>query len=201
MAIEDALHQLEAEVNNQIAWAFGDILRLWSTRDNWRTCLLLQHLEANHDNLIGWNELVRRTRLALANDTELQAKARTLLSPPSIRFNEVVDDFIAEMLAAQYLQSLGHTEIRYLSEAAAIHTDLQSRSGDQVYVTEAKSLREPRALTKVAFGRWNHNKGIESERYAFTANLMDIDDPLADLTPEQEASVIARNIKRRPLLR
>jgi hypothetical protein len=44
--------------------------------------------------------------LALANDAELQAKARTLLSPPSIRFNDVIEDFIAEMLAAQYLQSL-----------------------------------------------------------------------------------------------
>jgi len=188
--IEDALHQLEADANAEVAWAFGDILRLWATRDNWRTCLLLQHLETNHPNLAGWNELVRRTRLALASDAELQIKARALLAPPPIRFNDVMDDFIAEMLAAQYLQSLGHTEIRFLSEDDEIHTDLKSRCGNHVYVTEAKNLREPRALTKAAFTRWNQNSAAAPERYAFTASLLDIDDPLSDLTPEQEAAVI-----------
>lgn len=70
MAVEDALHELEAETNAEISWAFGDVLRLWATRDNWRTCLLLQHLETNHRNLTAWNELVRKTRLALANDAD-----------------------------------------------------------------------------------------------------------------------------------
>jgi hypothetical protein len=158
VAIEDALRQLESETNAEIAWAFGDILRLWATRDNWRTCVLLQHLETNQRNLADWNQLVRNTRLALVNDIELQVKARALLSPPSIRFNDVMEDFIAEMLAAQYLQSLGHAEIRFLSEDDPIHTDLQSRSADHIYVTEAKNLREPLALTKVAFSRWNHNR-------------------------------------------
>jgi hypothetical protein len=113
------------------------------------------------------------------------------MSPPSIRFNDVMEDFIAEMLAAQYLQSLGHTEIRIVSENDAIHTDLQSRCGDRVCVTEAKNLREPRALTKVAFSRWNTNVATAPERYAFTADLVDIDDPLSDLTSEQEAAVVA----------
>jgi hypothetical protein len=92
-----------------------------------------------------------------------------LLSPPSIRFNDVMEDFIAEMLAAQYLQSLGHTEIRFLSEDDPIHTDLQSRCADHICVTEAKNLREPLALTKVAFSRWNHNRAALPERYEFTA--------------------------------
>jgi hypothetical protein len=191
MAIEDALQQLEAEANAEIAWSFGDILRLWSGRGNWRTYLLLQHLETNHPNLAGWNELVRQTRLALANDAELQTKAKILLSPPSIRFDDVMEDFIAEMLAAQYLQSLGHTEIRFLAEDDAIHTDLQSRSGDHVCVTEAKNLREPRGLTKVAFSRWNTNRATAPEQYGFAADIVDIDDPLSDLTSEQEAAVIA----------
>jgi hypothetical protein len=129
--------------------------------------------------------------LALANDAELQAKARTLLSPPSIRFNDVMEDFIAEMLAAQYLQSLVHTEIRFLSEDDPIHTDLQSRCADHICVTEAKNLREPLALTKVEFSRWNPNRAALPERYEFMADLADLDDPLSDLTSEQEAAVVA----------
>ena len=191
MAIESALQQLESEVNSEIAWAFGDVLRLWSGRTNWRTCLLLQNLETNHPNLASWNELIRRTRHALSNDTELQVKAKILLSPGSIRFDDVMEDFIAEMLAAQYLQSHGHSEIRFVSVDEAIHTDLQSRYGDYVCVTEAKNLREPRALTKAAFRRWNTNKAAAPERYQFTADLVDIDDPLSDLTSEQEAAVVA----------
>jgi hypothetical protein len=102
-----------------------------------------------------------------------------------------MEDFIAEMLAVQYLQSLGHTEIRFLPEDGPIHTDLQSRTADHVYVTEAKNLREPLALTKVAFSRWNHNRAGAPDRYEFTADLLDLDDPLGDLTSEQEAAVIA----------
>lgn len=185
------MRQLEAETNAEIAWAFGDVLRLWAARDNWRNCLLLQHLETNHRNLAAWNELIQKTRLALADDADLQAKARTLLSPPSIRFNDVVEDFIAEMLAAQYLQELGHTEIRFLSDDDPIHTDLRSQCADHIYVTEAKNLREPLALTKVAFSRWNHNRAAVPERYEFTADLVDLDDPLSDLTSEQEAAVVA----------
>lgn len=190
MAIEDALRQLEAGANAEIAWAFGDVLRLWATRENWRDCLLLQHLERNERNLTAWNELVRRTRRALANDAELQTKARALLSPPSIRFNDVMDDFIAEMLAAQYLQVLGHTEIVFLPDDNAIHTDLQSRCGDHTCVTEAKNLREPRGLTKIAVACWNRNRAATPERYEFTAELVDLDDPLSDLSVEQEAAVI-----------
>ena len=51
MSIEDAIHHLGLEKNIHIEWAFGDILRIWAQRDNWRSCLLLQQLESNHQNL------------------------------------------------------------------------------------------------------------------------------------------------------
>jgi hypothetical protein len=58
-------------------------------------------------------------------------------------------------------------------------------------VTEVKNLHDPVALTKIEFGRWNHNKAISPELYKFAAELSDLDDPLSDLTPKQVASVNA----------
>ncbi len=191
MPVEDVFRQLENEANTEVAWAFGDILRAWCRLPNWRTSILLQHLETNHSNLAAWNGLVRSTRSALAADAELQIKAGTLLLACSARYNEVMEDFIAEMLAAQYLKAHGHTEIHFLSDDDPIHTDLQSRVGDRRCVTEAKNLHDPVALTKVAFGRWNHNKAAAPELYKFAAELLDLDDPLSDLSPKQESAVIA----------
>ena len=191
MAIEDAIHNLELDANADIEWAFGDILRLWAQRENWRSCLILQQLETNHPNLAIWNDIIRRTRLALADERELRNKASVLLSPATIRFNDVVDDFLAEMLAAQYLHALGHTEIHFVGDDEDIHTDLRSRCGELSCVTEAKNLREPVALTRVTFSRWNHNRSVDPERYNFSADMVDLDDPLSDLTSEQERAVIA----------
>jgi hypothetical protein len=190
MSIEDAIHHLGLEGNIHIEWAFGDILRIWAQRDNWRSCLLLQQLESNHQNLAIWNDLIHRSRVALADEAELRIKASALLSPASIRFDDVMDDFLAEMLAAQYLNALGHTEIHFVRDDEEIHTDLRSRSGDLPCVTEAKNLREPVALTKVAFLRWNHNRSVDAGRYNFTADMVDLDDPLSDLSPEQERAVV-----------
>ena len=146
MSIEDAIHHLGLEENIHIEWAFGDILRIWAQRDNWRSCLLLQQLESNHQNLAIWNDLIHRSRVALADEAELRIKASALLSPASIRFDDVMDDFLAEMLAAQYLKALGHTEIHFVRDDEEIHTDLRSRSGDLHCVTEAKNHTGPVAI-------------------------------------------------------
>jgi hypothetical protein len=189
--VEQALQSLDSEANTQIAWAFGDVLRAWALRDDWEACIPLQHLAAHPERMQGWNLLVERTRQALANDVELPAKARQLLLPKTIQFNDVMEDLIAEMHGAQYLHLTGHADIHFLSDAGAIHTDLQSRIDNQSCVTEVKNLREPRALTKVAFTRWHRNRTMEPERYAFTASALDLDDPRGDLTSEQQAAVIA----------
>lgn len=191
MAVEDALRELDTDRNRETAWAFGEPLRIWATRENWRSCILLQHLETNARNLNTWNDLVRSSRLALADEAEFQEKARALLSPRSIRFNDVMEDLIGEMLAAMYLRSLGHRDIHFLSDDGPIHTDLRSIHENHTYVTEAKNLREPRGLTKVAFSRWNHNRAADPGRFAFTIELLDLDDPLGDLTSGQEEVVVA----------
>lgn len=191
MPIDDVLRNLESEANADIAWAFGDILRSWCSQPDWRTCVLLQHLETTNRNLAAWNELIRNSRRALGREAELPIKARALLAPCSAGSNDVMDDFIAEMLAAQYLSARGHAEIHFLSENDPIHTDLQSRLGDRVCVTEVKNLHDPVALTKIAFSRWNHDKPTSPELYKFAAELSDLDDPLSDLTPKQVARVNA----------
>jgi hypothetical protein len=98
------LNRLNEPANAQINWTFGNLLRARATRADWLNCPLLQQLETEaNQNLNAWNELCRRTRESLANETDLQRKAESLLAPDSQEFDVNLDDFLAEMLGAVYL--------------------------------------------------------------------------------------------------
>ena len=189
MAVEDALHRLQEEHNEQINWAIGNLLSQRAAREDWRQCPLLQHLENGAPNLNSWNELFRRTRGALEDQAELPRKAETLLQPANAAFDALLDDFIAEMLAAQYLAFLGHEHIHFISHEEAITADLKSIHHDIAYITEAKNLREPNSLTYVAFERWHHNRAARPDLFNFTVEFLALDDPLEDLTSLQTAAV------------
>lgn len=183
------MQALIAEANQHINWAIGEPLRERAKREDWRDCPILQHLETGARNLEAWNELFRRTRNVFTDENELPKKARGLLVPQNQKFDAALDDFIAEMLAAQYLQRLGHQDIRFTSEADAITADLISSHNGTTYVCEAKNLREPRSLTFVAFARWHRNRAAEPHRYKFTAEFLSIDEPFEDLTAQQTTAV------------
>lgn len=190
MARDEVLNALDEAANEQINWAIGDLLRERVLRDDWRQCPLLRQLETTAIlNLRGWNTLFRRTREILADPTELPRKAQTLLRPHSPLFDQNLDDFIAEMMAAMYLSRLGHTAIHFPPELSAITTDLTSVRDGITYVTEAKNLREPNSLAYVAFARWHHNCAADPARFNFTAEFLQIDDPFEDLTTDQASAV------------
>jgi hypothetical protein len=125
----------------------------------------------------------------LADENELPGKAHTLLRPGSSSFDLSLEDFIAEMLAAQYLSTLGHTDIRFPPDGGVITTDLVSIKEGVTYVTEAKNLREPNSLAYVAFRRWHHNRAANPAAFNFTAEILEIEDPFEDLTVEQANGV------------
>lgn len=189
MGLDEALRRLDDAANQHILWVMGDILRQRAQRDDWRESVILQQLEAGAPNLIAWNELFRRTRLALAHEDELPRRARTMLRPDNPSFDQALDDFIAEMLAAQYLSFLGHGNIHFHSEDDPITTDLISLHNGISYVTEAKNLREPNSLTYVAFARWRHNRAANLGEFNFTVELLDLEDPFEDLTAAQATAV------------
>lgn len=189
MPLENAMRSLADTRNQQINWAIGDLLRQRAARNDWLQCPLLQHLEVGAANLEAWNELFRRTRETLADQDSLRTKAQVLLRPDNANFDHVLDDFIAEMLAAQYLSSLGHSEIRFLSEEEPITADLLSVHNNITYVTEAKNLREPNSLTYVAFARWHHNRVARPDAFKFTVEFLELEDPFEDLTPAQANAV------------
>jgi hypothetical protein len=189
MSLEDALHALEDQPNQQISWTLGDLLKERAARDDWRHCSVLQHLEVGAPNLEPWNQLLRRTREGLANEESLRSKARQLLQPRSPTFDQALDDFIAEMVAVLYLASLGHQNIRFLAETDAITADLLSTHDDKSYVTEAKNLREPKSLTYVAFAQWHHNRAAQPQIFNFAAEFLELEDPFDDLTAEQVTAV------------
>ena len=185
MAVTEIIQALQDIENEPINWAVGDVLRLRAARDDYHNSVILRHLECGARNLRSWNELFRRTRDALSAPEVLPAKARALLQPNNLSFDLLLDDFIAEMLAAQYLRRLGHEDIRFLSEGETITADLKSVYEGIHYVTEAKNLREPNSLTYVAFARWNRNRAARPEAFNFSVEFVELDEPFEDLTGAQ----------------
>jgi hypothetical protein len=188
VSLQDALNALSIVENQEIDRAVGNLLRARAVRDDWRQCSILQQLETGR-NINVWNELFRRTRQALANEADLPRKAQTLLRPNNSAFDVALEDFIAEMMAVLYLSHLGHADIRFLAQDDPITADLASTQNGMNYITEAKNLREPISLAYVAFRRWHHNRAADPERFNFTVELLRLDDPFEDLTPEQAVAV------------
>jgi len=188
VALEDALQHLDEEANQEIARAIGDLLRQRAAREDWRECPILQHLETGAPNLHLWNELFRRTRQALEDDNALPRKAQGILNP-SAGFDLALDDFIAEMIAVQYLAALGHQGIQFPAEGQAVTADVISSRDGITYVTEAKNLRAPNGLSYVAFARWHHDRAAAPQRYNFAVDFLELENPFEDLTPAQAAAV------------
>jgi hypothetical protein len=188
LALDDALHALGADENREIESAIGALLRRRASRDDWRECVILQQLESGR-NLASWNQLFRRTCEALEDATTLPQKAAIVLNPENRSFDEALDDFVAELLAVQYLAALGHTAIRFELDAAQRSPDLRSVREGTNYATEAKNLREPRSLTYVAFARWHRNRTANPGVFSFSAEFLEIDDPFEDLTADQATAV------------
>jgi hypothetical protein len=190
MAKEDVVKALDRPENAVIESAIGSVLRQLVDKDGWEEVILLQHLDQASSRLEGWNGLFRRARKALADQNDLAAKGSQLLGSVGIpRFNDALDDFIAEMLAVIYLGESGHSAIRFVPDAAPVTVDLESQCGGVTCFTEVKNLREPRSLSLAAFKRWNVSRATHPDDFAFRAEFLDLDDPLRDLTADQETGV------------
>jgi hypothetical protein len=192
MAKDDALKALKQPENEAVELTIGPLLRQRLDQDGWEEIILLQHLAQSSPRLEGWNGLFSRARKALADPNDLAAKGAQLLGRVRTSlFNDVLDDFIAEMLAVIYLTESGHTAIRFLPDGGPVTIDLESQYEGLTCLTEVKNLREPRSLSIVAFKRWNLNLTTQPDQFAFCADFFDLDDPLRDLTAEQEAGMNA----------
>jgi hypothetical protein len=190
MAKDDVLKALDQPENEPIETTLGPLLRQKLDQHGWEKIVLLQHLNQSSPNLAGWNGLFSRARLALADPNDLAAKGGQLLqNVNNDRFNDILDDFIAEMLGIVYLAESGHATIRFLSENGPITVDIQSESEGRTYFTEVKNLREPRTLSIVSFKRWNWNLETQRDKFGFRADFLDLDDSLSDLTSDQESSM------------
>ncbi len=190
METNDVLKSLEQAENEPINWAIGPLLRQRLERDGWEEIIILQHLASASPRQKAWNDLFDRTRKALANPDDLPMKGSLLLSKVRTPiFNDVLDDFIAEILTVLYLAAMGHNSIRLLPEGSDITVDIESKCDGITYFTEVKNLREPRSLSFVAFKRWERNRTAHPDKFTFRADLLDLDDPLSDLTAEQENAV------------
>lgn len=183
---------LEQPENEPVESTIGSELRVRLDQEGWEEITLLQHLDQSSPRLEGWIGLFSRARQSLANPTDLAAKGSQLLESISCsRFNEILDDFVAEMLAVIYLAESGHTGIRFPPDGGPVTVDVESQYEGVTCFTEVKNLREPRSLSFVAFKRWNVNRARNPDQFKFQADFLDLDDPLRDLTADQEAGVNA----------
>lgn len=192
MSKNQAIKALEQPENEAIEFVIGSLLRQHIDKDGWEQITLLQHLAQSSPRLEHWNGLFSRARKTLADPNDLAIKGAQLLEGVNTsRFNDALDDFIAEMLALIYLAESGHTAIRFPPNGGSVTVDLESRFEDAPCFTEVKNLREPRSLSFVAFKRWNWNRTIHQDQFTFRADFLDLDDPLRDLTADQESAVNA----------
>jgi hypothetical protein len=152
MAKESVIKALDRPGNAAIESTVGPLLRQLLDKEGWREIILLQHLDQASLRLEGWNGLFSRARKALADPNDLAAKGAQLLGNVGIsRFNDALDDFVAEMLAVIYLAESGHTAIRFIPDGAPVTVDLESQWEGVMCFTEVKNLREPRSLSFVGF--------------------------------------------------
>src|SRR5271166_5613841 len=143
MKKEDALKALEQAENEPINWAIGPLLRQRLEQDGWEEIIILQHLASASPRQKAWNDLFDRARQALANPDDLPMKGSLLLSKVRTTiFNDVLDDFIAELLAVLYLAAMGHSSIGFLPEGSDITIDIESKCDGTACFTEVKNLRE-----------------------------------------------------------
>lgn len=192
MAKESVINALDQPENAAIESTIGPVLRQLLDKEGWKEIILLQHLDQASSRLEGWNGLFSRARKALADPNDLAAKGAQLLGNVSIsRFNDALDDFVAEMLAVIYLAESGHTAIQFVPDGGPVTVDLESQWEGVTCFTEVKNLREPRSVSFVAFRRWHMNRATYPDKFTFRAEFLDLDDPLRDLTADQETGVNA----------
>jgi hypothetical protein len=191
MGKESIVEALDRPENAAIQSTIGPVLRQLLDKPGWEEIIILQHLDQGV-RLEGWNGLFSRARKALAHPDDLATKGARLLGTVSIsNFNDALDDFVAEMLAVIYLAESGHSAIRYVPDGDPVTVDLESQCEGVRCFTEVKNLREPRSLSFVAFRRWHVNRTARPEKFAFRADFVDMEDPLKDLTADQESAVNA----------
>lgn len=191
MPKDEVVAALDNPANQDIDAILGAALRPRLDQDGWTDIVILQHLDQASPRLKAWNDLFARARAALTDPQPLVEKVHQSLSGVTVsRFNDALDDLIAEMLAAIYLAESGHTAISFVPEGNTVTTDIESQFEGSPCFTEVKNLRDPRSLSIIAFKRWHRNLATHPEKFAFQADLLDLDDPLTDLTADQEASLI-----------
>jgi hypothetical protein len=190
MPKDEVLAALNHPDNHAIDATIGAVLKPRLDQAGWEDIILLQHLDQASPRLQAWNDLFGRARAALVETQALVAKAsQSLQGVTNTRFNDALDDLVAEMLAVIYLAESGHTDITFVPDGNAITVDIQSQCEGAACFTEVKNLRDPRSLSVVAFKRWHRNLATEPLRFTFQVDLVDLDDTLSDLTSEQEASL------------
>lgn len=155
MPKDEVLAALEDPNNDAIEVLLGAVLRPRLDQEGWEDIIILQHLDQGGPNLTAWNDLFTRVLAALADPTILVEKAKQSLNGVAVsRFNDALDDLVAELLAAIYLAESGHKGISFVSEGGPVTADIESEFQDSPCFTEVKNLRDPRSLSIVAFKRW-----------------------------------------------
>jgi hypothetical protein len=118
-----------------------------------------------------WNGLIQRCRHSLTDPEELLRRARAVLTPGALDFDEKLDDLVAEMVPVVYLSKQDFSQFRFCPPRDIAMPDLVAlRHGRDTFI-EVKNLREPPSLTIIAFSRWHANRALRPEEFSFEVTI------------------------------
>lgn len=168
-----ALAALDDPKNEPLKWLFSDVLHQHAATAIGPHFLLETLAEAvRRPTLVAWNARLHQFRELLRNPDEAPAKARTdvLCGPNDAQ--KKLGDFLAEIMAAVHLYSLGYSDFSVVLAGNKKRPDFMASFEGQPAAVEVKNLQEPAdILRNVAAKHWKEITEAQPDRYTFRVML------------------------------
>jgi hypothetical protein len=168
-----AFAALDDPRNEPLKWLLGDVLHQHAATTIGPHFLLETLTEAVRSPvLVAWNARLHQFRELLRNPDRAPAKARAdVLCGPNDAQRKL-GDFLAEIMAAVHLYSLGYSDFSVVLAGDKKMPDFTASFEGQPAAVEVKNLQEPAdILRNVAAKQWKEITEAQPDRYRFRVIL------------------------------
>jgi len=169
-----AIDALDDPKNEPLRWLLGEALRRQAVTTIGRHFLLETLAEPVRSPVLAWwNARLHQFRELLRNPGQAPIKATTDLRCGPKDAQKKLGDFLAEVIAAAHLHSLGYAEFSVvLAEGNKPMPDFLASFEGQPVAVEVKNLQEPADILRNVAGRhWKELTEAQPERYGFRVVL------------------------------
>jgi hypothetical protein len=168
-----AITALDDPKNEPLRWLLGDALRQHAATTIGPHFLLETLAEtARRPVLAAWNARLHQFRELLRNPDQAPSKATADLRCNLKDAQKKLGDFLAEVMAAAHLRSLGYTDFSVVLAGDQPMPDFMACFEGRPAAIEVKNLQEPAdILRNVASKHWKEITETDPERYEFRVVL------------------------------